>query len=188
MPRLPLISALVLCLATPSLAQELDGCTVDAADYADLVTPMLTGTWQVDNGPGVALGPGGFQVELPPEGGDAVTIEMDADGTLSGEGGPLSSIAVRYSSYDEEGFFGVPIQRGGVVHQQFMDFDIIDEAPDCDGSLLPLIVLSGSIAMDQNVSEQFTATLHFVNENTLSGVFVMDVAGLHGRRLITLTR
>ena len=192
--RAAMFTAALISLSAPLSAQEtaLDGCEVDPADYQELVAPLIAGTWIVQNGPGLVVGPGGFAMPMPPAADDVMTFTLGEDGTLSVlPVAGLSNLEVEWlDQSDNDGdHFGVPVP--GINNPAFerrMDFDAIGRPVDCDSALLPLIQVSGEMIDPEGIIATFQTPLHFVDDTVMSGVFIMNVAGLHGRRLMTLTR
>lgn len=193
---------IVAGLATSPVAAQgdviqYDGCTAEAADIETLILPTLDGAWQVSHGAGIAhaMAPGGQQMAIPFPGDSApetATFAYDDGRVLvSGPDMAFYEVTVGFDA-GELGDYGLPTGANGA--EQVMDFDALETVPNCSVDLLPMVRWSGELGVPGAAgAANFEVLVHMVNENLMSGVFVVNASAtdgtqVHARRFITLRR
>lgn len=173
---MPLTIALCLLPGIAPAQEDLlfDGCDIAPSDYATVVEEALIGTWFAQQGGGVAAVPGLRTVAVPASGATEIFTFAGGPGALtlaSALFNPIPVSVVQGLEISDE--YGLPQADGS---QAMLDMVTV-EAPDCDTTILPVVRASGLITGQDGNPGQAEAYLHFLNEDSLSGIWMVTGLG-----------
>jgi len=175
--------------AVPALA--LEGCGLAPSAYAAEVEPILIGEWTARQGMGLLMG-GGQLIELeaedapPPR--DVEIYEIGGELALE----LIDGQAIYFDVVENAvaGDYGIEVEEGSGV-SSVIDFMWVNPV-DCTYDLLPLLLLEGPVTGEDGTPMEAFGWLHFINENTISGVMqfnaTVDGNDLVIRAFLTLDR
>jgi hypothetical protein len=184
------IATLLTFSAAGLMAQDvkqLDGCTLSEDDYADIIFPVLNGTWTASNLGGKMSGMG-MVIPLKPEPANPMTFIYE-DSKLfveAGEFGRVEVNAMPNTGWDEKDY---PLLESEI------DKKTMDVLPGCMVSDLQAVAFNGRQTRGADQVEMHTR-LYVIHEDLLAGYTLIHLSGMQngmrvemlGRRNLTVTR